>query len=310
MTKLQPVAPIVIENLLLGACPERKLEIQQDWKTFQPEFYVKPDDVGAALSARKNRITWMHKTFVLDWVIATLGMQAIAAYSPYIFLALTFNLPVTAKELAQDNELASIQSQMDEVCYFAKLLWKAEQLEDLDWPSNIPIPGTFPEASLDPKGKATFDLACLAAAATFFHELRHVQFQAEKDAPEISIEEECACDEHARVMLLDRIADYCTKTEEPYSQVLDKRIMGLATAALCIAQQEPVGMQAAIVDSHPPVKERFRILVLEASADENALAWVYTGCVLIHLLRNVHKLPDALTFSSAKDLCKQLVAAL
>lgn len=310
MTHLQPVDPIVIENLLFGACPERTTEIQQSWEAFRPEFYVKADDVGAALSARDHRISWMHKTFALDWVIATLGMQAVTAYSPYIFIALAYNVPITAQELAQDNELASVESQMDDVVYFARLLWKTKHLEDLDWPSHIPIPGTFPDSSPDPKGKATFELACFAAGATFFHELRHVQFYADRNAPSLSVEEERACDEHARVMLLDRIADYCTQTGEPYTQVLNKRIMGLATAALCIAHEEPVGMQAAITDSHPPVKERFQILVLEADADEEALAWEYAGCVLIHLLRTRNRLPDPLTFSSAKDLCRQLVDLL
>lgn len=310
MTKLQPVDPNVIENLLFGTCPERKLEIQQTWETFQPEFYVLADDIGAALNASGSRINWMHKTFALDWVIATLGMKAIVAYGPHIFLGLTFDVPITAQALAQDDGLVSIESQMDEALHFAKSLQMVKKLEDLDWPSDLPTPGTCPDASSDPKGKATFDLACFAAAATFFHELRHVQFSAQNDAPAISVDEERACDEYARVMLLDRIQEYCAQTGEPYSQVLNKRIMGLATAALCIADQEPVGMQAAISNSHPPMKERFETLVLEADADENALAWEYTGCVLIHLLRKVNKLPDSLAFSSARGLCRQLVDVL
>ncbi len=310
MIQLHPVDPIVVENLLFGACPERREDIQKSWKEFRPEFYVKPDDVGAALSARDNRISWMHKTFALDWVIATLGMQAVTAYGPYIFFALTFNVPITAQELAEDDELASVESKMDEVVYFARQLWKAEGLHVLDWPSDIAVPGTFPDASLDPKGKANFDLACLAAAATFFHELRHVQFSAESDAPSLSMEEERACDDHARAMLLDRVEDYCTQTGEPYVQVLNKRIMGLATVALCIAHGEPVGMRAVIAGSHPSVKERFQTLVLQADADEEALAWEFVGCVLIHLLRTQNRLPASLTFSSAKSLCRQLVDLL
>lgn len=146
------------------------------------------------------------------------------------------------RDLTDDADIASAESQMDEAVYFARLIWQAKQLDDLEWPLTIPLPGTCPDPSLDPTGKATFDLACLAAATTFFHELRHVQFAAQRDAPPLTVKEERACDVHARSMLLDRVADYCTTTGEPHTQVLNKRIMGLATAAFCIAHVEPAGL--------------------------------------------------------------------
>jgi len=310
MPPYQPVAPHVIENVLLGACPEREAEMRQSWELFQPEFYLREDDVGAAISASGNRVSWMHKTFALDWVIATLGMQALTAYSPHIFLAQAFNVPLSVHGLTDDADLVSAESQMDEVVYFARLLWQAKQLDDLEWPPTIPLPGTCPDPSLDPTGKATFDLACLAAATTFFHELRHVQFAAQRDAPPLTVDEERACDVHARSMLLDRVAEYSTTTGEPCPQVLNKRIMGLATAALCIAHVEPVGLRAAIADTHPPVAERFTALVLDAPAADDAHGWVYAACLLMHLLRQANRLPPVVTFASAKELCRKLVDLL
>ena len=307
MSPYQPVAPHVIESLLLDACPERETEMRQSWESFQPEFYLREDDVQAAISASGNRISWMHKTFALDWVIATLGMQALAAYSHHVLFAQAGNVPLSLHALTDDAELAQAESQMDEAVYFARLIWQAKQLDDLEWPATISLPGTCPDPSLDPTGKATFDLACLAAATTFFHELRHVQFAAQRDAPPLTVEEERACDMHARSMLLDRVADYCTTTGEPHPQVLNKRIMGLATAAFCIGHVEPAGLQAAIVDTHPPVAERFKALVLDADAADDADGWLYTACLLMHLLRRAHRLPPTVTFVSAKELCRQLV---
>ena len=306
MPTYQPVAPHIIENILLGACPERESEMRQSWETFKPEFYLREDGVGADISANGNRVSWMHKTFALDWVIATLGLQALTAYSPHILLARAFSV----HDFTDDAGLASIESQMDEAVYFARLIWQAKQLDDLEWPPTISLPGTRPDPSFDPTGRATFDLACLAAATTFFHELRHVQFAAQRDAPPLSVEEERACDVHARSMLLDRVADYCATTGEPHPQVLNKRIMGLATAAFCIAHVEPASLQAAIVDTHPPVPERFKALVLDAGAADDADSWVYTACLLIHVLRRANRLPPTVTFVSAKDLCRQLVDAL
>ncbi|AER57015.1 peptidase U49, Lit peptidase [Pseudoxanthomonas spadix BD-a59] len=199
MPTYQPVAPHIIENILLGACPEREAEMRQSWETFKPEFNFREDAVGAAISANGNRVTY---------------------------------------------------------------------------------------------------------------ELRHVQFAAQRDAPPLAVEEERACDVHERSMLLDRVADYCTTTGEPHPQVLNKRIMGLATAAFCIAHVEPAGLQAAIADTHPPLAERFKALVLDAAAADDADGWVYTACLLMHLLRRTNRLPPSMTFASAKELCRRLVDLL
>jgi hypothetical protein len=310
MSDLTPVDPQIIESLLIGACPEREEEIRHSWQSFKPTFSLKPDDVGAAICAHEGRVSWMHKTFALDWVVATLGLKASTAYGPHIVIALAQKVPVAARNFAEDDGLTFIESQMDDAVYFARSIREAKQLEDVEWPAEIPQPGTNPDPTADPAGKAAFDLACLGAAATLFHELRHVELFNEGSAPETSIEEERACDEHARSMLLDRVEHYCAQAEEPIAQVLDKRLMGLATMALCVALQELVGMEAAVADSHPQVSERFRLLVLEARADEGARAWLFTACILIYLLRSRNRFPESISFGSPKALCEQLCGFL
>jgi hypothetical protein len=309
MNNLQPVDAVVIENLLIGACPERELEMRQAWKVLQPRFYIRADGDGHGLSARGNQISWMHKTWAMDWAIAALGMHVVTAYQPHIFVALVFNVPITSEALAEDTVVSLVQTKMDDVIYFVRSVQKSGN-PDEDWPAIIPPPGTCPDPSIDPNGKAIFDLACLAAAASMFHELRHVQFSREGDAPPLGADEERACDEYARLMLLEKVDEYCAATGEPYLKVLDKRIMGLATAALCMAYEEQVGMQAAIENSHPPARERFEILLRDTGANEHALSWEYVSCLLIHFLRSQNRLPDVLSFSSAKDLATQLIALL
>lgn len=309
MSNLQPVDAIVIENLLVGACPEREIEMRQAWQALQPKFYIKQDGDGHGLSARGNHISWMHKSWALDWAIAALGMHVVTAYRPHILAARAFNVPITLEALAQDTVVALAQMQMDEVIYFVRSVQKSGRLPE-DWPAIIPIPGECPDPSTNPNGKAIFDLACLAAAASMFHELRHVQFSRERDAPPLGSDEERACDEHARAMLLDKIDEYCAATGEPYPRVLDKRIMGLATAALCMTYEEQVGMRAAIENTHPPARERFEILLRDTGADEQALCWEYVSCLLIHFLHSQNRLPEIIASSSAKNLTTQLIALL
>lgn len=306
----QSVPADVVETLLLAACPEREAELRANWEQFQPEYQLRKDDVGTALSALGHRVRWMHKTFALDWAIATLGMHALTAYSPHILVAQAFGVPLSLHGLTDDADLEAIESHMDAVVYFAGQIRNAKRFEDVAWPDDIPPPGSCPDPAQDPAGKATFDLACLATAASFFHELRHVQFFAEQDAPALSVAEERACDEHARRMLLDRVADYALSRAESQVGVLNKRIMGLATAALCIAYAEVPGLSSAIANSHPPIAERFQVLVLESTADDDAHCWVYAACLIMHLLRRVNRMPPSVTFTSPKHLCTQLVSLL
>ena len=67
------VPPSVVSNLLHGACPERAPEFEVFWERFEPRFALKQDDAGLAISARGNKVSWMHKTFAHDWVVILLN---------------------------------------------------------------------------------------------------------------------------------------------------------------------------------------------------------------------------------------------
>jgi hypothetical protein len=252
----------------------------------------------------------MHKTFAHDWVVTFAGFKALVAYGPHVLFGEAFSGEILTQALVDDVGLDAAEAELDALLYFAKQIQLVNDLEALDWPVEVPRPGTNREALANVEDQACFDIACLAAAATFLHEFQHVQFAAEGNAPTVPADEEQACDDFSRSMLLEKVDAYSSTAGEVADRVASKRVIGLATAALTIAHAESQGMASAVQDTHPPIRERFVHLVLEADVADNATCWSYTACLLIAMLRRSAKLPQQVQFASPKQLCQQLVALL
>jgi hypothetical protein len=304
------VAQDVVLSLIIAACPERAVELKDFFARFRPTFSLRQDGVGTAISARGSEVSWAHKAFAHAWVVACAGFKAQAAYGPHVLLGAALGRGISLQTLRDDEGLELAQSELETVLYAAKQIVVAATLEDLDWPPEVPRPVASRDELNTVEEQACFEIACMAAAATFLHELRHVQFTAEKNAPAAPADEERACDDFCRAMLLDNVDVYCAGTGEPVEQVASKRIIGLASAALTIAQAELHNMASSIQSTHPPIRDRFKHLALNATMSGDATCWSYTASLLIAQLRGEGRLPQEVQFSSPRQLCEQLVAAL
>lgn len=299
----------VITELLKVACPERADDIDTYWKTFAPKFSIRQDDVGMAMSAFGNKVSWMHKTLAHDWVVTFAGMKAVAAYGPHIFFGRIVG-SLTKEFFDQDEGLADAEQEIDSLLYLAKEIALVKQLDDLPWPNEVPQPGTSRESLKKVEDQACFDLACMAAAASFFHELRHVQFSEDKNAPADRQEEERQCDDFSRELLIAKVGEYCRSSGEDLQQTTSKRIIALSCTAFAIGMGQSNNMAAAVVGTHPSVAERFRHLALKAHALEDATCWNYLACLLVAMLRKQRKMSATIPFDSYKSLCVQLVELL
>lgn len=310
MAEPTDVTTNVVSNLLFGACPERASDFKVFWERFEPRLAIKQDGPGLAIGALGNKVSWMYKTFAHDWVVTFAGFKALVAYSPHVFFGQALSGEISARALGDDEGLDAAEAELDELFYFARQIQLVSDLKALDWPPEVPLPGTSREALAKVEDQACYDIACLAAAATFLHEFRHVQFTAEGNAPTVPADEEIACDDFSRTMLLEKVEAYSSSAGQVTEKVASKRVIGLASAALAIAQAEPQGMASAVQDTHPPTRERFVHLVLKADVADSATCWSYTASLLIALLRRGAKLPQQVQFNSPKHLCQQLVALL
>jgi hypothetical protein len=229
---------------------------------------------------------------------------------PPILFAHATTGELTQDLLAADDGLLEAEQVFDEVTYCARLVRDADSFESVPWPESIPPLTDDRESIPTTEGKAAFDLACISLAATFLHEFQHVRLWKDESAPPDPQQEERACDAFSRAFLLDRVTDYCKSINADALRVVSKRIMGLATAAYVIDEATPRGLAAGILDTHPPTSERFRSLVLEADAPDDADCWVYAASLVLAGLRRSNRVPRCLSFSSMRDLSQKLVGLL
>jgi hypothetical protein len=181
------------------------------------------------------------------------------------------------------------------------------ELDDFAWPAEVPEPTDDRSSLRTDDERLCFDIAILAAAATFLHELAHVRFWVDGNAPEDGQEEERQCDAFSRDFLLSHAPTYASDTGQSEQLVIRKRVMGLATAAFVIDESS---RGAAASDTHPTSGDRFRYLALNFPLSENDDAWVYTAALMLAAVRRRGAVPTGISFSSARNLCEQLAVLL
>jgi hypothetical protein len=92
------------------------------------------------------------------------------------------------------------------------------------WPPHLPQPSADRDALNDPQYQVAFDLTCLAAAFTIFHEFRHVMLDRDNARLFDPREEELACDVWAREFMTGKLAAYAADNHHDYSEVLAWRL--------------------------------------------------------------------------------------
>lgn len=297
----------VIQNLLVGAAPERHDELQHLIQTYRPTFELAKDKIGTTYKAVRKRVVWDHKSVAHDWLVTFAAWSVFCAYCPLIIVGGKFGGAITHDLISTDAELDAAEGEFENICYAANAIRLCSDLNEFPWPQEIPCPTSDRDGLCSDEERLCFDIALLAIAATFLHELAHVRFWADGNVPEDSREEERACDAFSHEFLLSNVSDYALQSSQDVGKVLSKRVMGLATAAFIIDESSRTGGAA---DNHPTSGDRFRYLVLPAPVPENDTCWVYTASLMLASVRRRGRLPTKITFSSAHHLCRQLAESL
>jgi hypothetical protein len=236
-----------VRNLLLGSAPEREVELALAWAELEPKFQLTPDqhqgdrvilDAGAYRYVRFN-----HRVLRAFWI------AAFAAWEAYRAVAETESLE--AVDLTRFKALVS--------AFEIALASDDLALEPL--PPGVPAPGHYPEKETDPQGRATAELATIAAAWALLHEVRHIRHQREGTGADPQSgdtgamhAEEFSCDEFATRFLWDQIDDYCRRTGEPAALVRQKRQLGIYLALFALVMLAKDNWRATT--SHPGVQTR------------------------------------------------------
>jgi hypothetical protein len=316
-----PIDPkYAIVSLMKGVVPERTGEIDAMWEKYDPEVRIMPDAVGIKLEADGDYIGFSLKTMDVFWLIGFSAWKAIECYSPLVILSAKFGGAI-ADGLRVDEQLPEIERDYKERLRVAKAIVESREPDSVVWPPDVPAPTDDSSKLADDRARAAFDLTCMASAFTYLHEFRHVmldqdemrpvreEFERDGTLPKYnSPEEEMQCDVWAREFMTVKLAAYARERGHDYHEVLRKRAMGLAVAAL-ILHEITADAQYHGGDTYFPLVERLRALVGATPLPPDDDFWVFMASLLIGIFRQQHRPIDA-PASSAADLVTCLLSQM
>jgi len=273
----------IVIATMTEAVPERCDEIRQLWERYQPNVILAQDAHHITLNASKDRIAFNAKTMEVFWLIGFSSWRAIECYAPHIITSAASGTAIE-RIIQEDEELAEIELAYRQRCAAAQTLIKATDPATVLWPPDLPRPPLGRNASCDPQYKAAFDLTCLAVAFTLFHEFRHVMLDRDEQRPLDLREEELACDVWAREFMTAKLATYAREHGHEHHEVLRKRSMGFALAALILYEITPFWDHGGNY-AYFPVATRLQTLLENTRLPDKDNFWVFSASLLLGLFR-------------------------
>lgn len=308
MSETSPDPVEAVLSLLSGAVPERKAEVECLWEKYAPGIMVSKSARGIVkLDATGERIAFAPKTIDLFWLIGFSGWRAIECYSPHVVCSSKMNLNL--EDLFRtDYCLPRIERDYKERRAAVHALVAADDGTNIHWPPDLPRPTADRNALDCPQYKSAYDLTLLAFAFALFHEFRHVMLDVDDGRPTDRREEEMACDVWAREFMTAHVADYAKQHGHSYADVLRKRSMGLALAALVLHDITPEWGHGGS-RQYPPLVDRLEAILGNTALSPDDPFWVFTASLLLGVFRQKGESIDTAP-KNPRLLSEELVAKL
>jgi hypothetical protein len=217
----------------------------------------------------------------IAWLLSHGGWEAMRNYGAAIisfqFVGAAFSGADVEKALKRYPDTARCSEVID--CAV-----KNVQGSEMPLPSWLPnISDTSPDPDTNRQYDAVRELWLIAQCWFLFHELQHILLAVEKKTFPDYRSEELTCDSRASEWLLDGVDFYSRQSShEPPDTVRGKRAMGILVGLFCIGWlSAPEGSP-----SHPPLKERLKILLEQVGTLDAAHFWDFTVGLLFVLSKD------------------------
>ncbi len=297
----------IVRKLFDGVVPERASEIDSITNKYSPQFRLVGDREGFNLDNGFSAIQYTGRSTRQMWLFGYAGRQALHCYSSLI---------VSLKSRGDTldiNEINKIPDQAAEDDAFKTILDSVKELnaafheDDFEWPVDVPEPEKGRPS--DVERAAVYDLTCMATAYVFLHELKHVVFYVDGNAPGDSKVEEYQCDQFAKEMMISKVDRYAATSGYPEEKVRMKRMMGIALASAFILFTTGKG-QFAGSDSHPPIHGRWSATVKDVNLPDDDWLWLYFSSLSLALLKYYSIAVEPKVLKNFKSLCLDLISDL
>lgn len=280
-----------IRNMFSGSIPERENEINDFWSHYNMNFQIHQDnhkdgkyifDAGMFKFIRFNhrvlRVFWIGSFAAMNGYIEineSLSKKLDEFYKKRdeilgkYYCAEVLNFPDKLALYTLQNNLAReiIDHSTTDFTLFNELIQCFEHTtkdivsDESPLPASIPEPGTLPDQKEDPIGRATAEVAIIAAAWAFLHEVRHIRHQQEGTSydpydftEEEAHAEELSCDEFATKFIIDNIGEYCKQSGYDENLVRKKRQIAIYVALFNLALLTKDNWESS--KTHPSLKKR------------------------------------------------------
>jgi hypothetical protein len=295
---MEPEPPLrtIVLNLLRGAVPERADEISGLWAQYGHAVEIVPSATGVTLNADAKRIRFDLKTIDVFWLLGFSAWRAIGVYAPALVVATKGGLTLD-QAFDIDHDRARFEFEFRQLLTTARALIDARQTSDISWPEDVPLPTADRELLDDKEQVAAFDLALLALGFAYLHEFRHVMYCADGNGPSSLPEEEIGCDTWAREFMTSGIATYSRASGHTFSEILQKRAMGIALAAVIVHAITPAQVHWGN-RQYPPMADRLTVMMGDFTLPDSSRFWDFTACMLIALMRQENRPLDFVANSS------------
>lgn len=161
----------------------------------------------------------------------------------------------------------------------------------------------------DMEGAATFDLICMAGAYVFLHEMKHIAFHMDNNAPSNPHEEELECDLFAKSMMLDKLDAYSTQSGYDLKRLNSKRAMSISLALFFMLVITPLESWSG-TESHPSIATRVESMVDGLAIHNDDIFWLYMASLFLSHLRYSNKKPLVVEFKTLRELAMALISKI
>jgi hypothetical protein len=292
--------------LMKATLPERQHEITFLWKKYNIDIAIVSDTKHVPLNANGATIVFDFKIIDVFCLMSFATWKVIERYSPHVVSS--------AKIMKKIARLIEVDPGIDETERFYKEQRAAAQAL-LDARTSVAFWHPEPQRlTMDynrlciTPNQIAFDLARIALVFAVFHEFRHIMLEHDNLQPNDSWEEELICDAWARDFMTERVTQYANATGQHYQEVLRKRLMGLALAALVLDEITPIWGHG-VNRPYLLVEDRLQPILDNSPLSEDDRFWVFTASLLLGVFRQ-RAIPIDAAPSSAYALTYYLLSKL
>lgn len=294
-----------IKLLLGGVIPERANEMKEYLDTYTPYFARCDDRTGfIAEGGAYGILKFTQRTMHQMWLLGFAANLALHSYSTALTIFRMYGGVLDTKFFKQVPDQDQEEEKYKDIVDSAYELGRVESTSEFHWPRSVPLPENRKPSDIE--GSATFDLICMSGAYVFLHEMRHIKFSIDGNAPEDPHEEEHECDLFAKDMMLSNLAEYSEQSGYALNRLKTKRAIAIVLGLFYMLVITPIASWGG-TETHPSIKSRIESLVRDLDIHADDILWIYMSSLFLSHLQYVGKGEMSFEFNSMKELALTLV---